>query len=64
VHRDGSPASNVNTECLQAWAKAVREVLVNDTDIYDARAILTPGKEAIKATVKAKMREYKTSNKA
>jgi 6-phospho-5-dehydro-2-deoxy-D-gluconate aldolase len=60
----GHAKINVNTECLQAWAKAVREVLANDADIYDARAILTPGKEAVKATVKAKMREYKTSNQA
>lgn len=60
----GHAKINVNTECLQAWSKAVREVLVKDADIYDARAILTPGKEAVKTTVKAKMREYKTNNKA
>lgn len=60
----GHAKINVNTECLQAWTKAVREVLTNDSEVYDARAILTPGKEAIKATVKAKMKEYKTSHKA
>ncbi|GAE27987.1 5-keto-2-deoxy-D-gluconate-6 phosphate aldolase [Halalkalibacter wakoensis JCM 9140] len=60
----GHAKINVNTECLQAWAKAVRDVLVNDSDIYDNRAITTPGKEAIVATVKAKMREFNTSNKA
>ncbi|MDT8859240.1 class II fructose-1,6-bisphosphate aldolase [Alkalihalobacillus sp. MEB130] len=60
----GHAKINVNTECLQAWAKAVREVLLNDSDIYDNRAITTPGKEAIIATVKEKMREFNTSNKA
>jgi 6-phospho-5-dehydro-2-deoxy-D-gluconate aldolase len=60
----GHAKINVNTECLQAWAKAVREVLVNDTEVYDPRSILTPGKEAIISTVKAKMREFKTSQKA
>lgn len=60
----GHAKINVNTECLQAWTKAVREVLTNDSEVYDARAILTPGKEAVKATVKAKMKEYKTSHKA
>ncbi|WP_332630381.1 class II fructose-1,6-bisphosphate aldolase [Halalkalibacter flavus] len=60
----GHAKINVNTECLQAWAKTVREVLINDSDIYDNRAITTPGKEAIVATVKEKMREFNTSNKA
>jgi 6-phospho-5-dehydro-2-deoxy-D-gluconate aldolase len=60
----GHAKINVNTECLQAWAKAVRNVLENDKDVYDARAILTPGKEAVKETVKAKIREFKSSHKA
>jgi 6-phospho-5-dehydro-2-deoxy-D-gluconate aldolase len=60
----GHAKINVNTECLQAWANAVRQVLISDSDIYDNRAITTPGKEAIIATVKAKMREFNSSNKA
>jgi 6-phospho-5-dehydro-2-deoxy-D-gluconate aldolase len=60
----GHAKINVNTECLQAWAKAVREVLDNDSKVYDARAILTPGKEAVKQTVKTKIREFKSNNKA
>lgn len=60
----GHAKINVNTECLQAWAKAVREVLIADLEIYDNRAITTPGKDAIVETVKAKMREFNTSNKA
>jgi 6-phospho-5-dehydro-2-deoxy-D-gluconate aldolase len=60
----GHAKINVNTECLQAWAKAVRQVLTNDKDVYDARTILTPGKEAVKATVKVKIREFKSNQKA
>jgi 6-phospho-5-dehydro-2-deoxy-D-gluconate aldolase len=60
----GHAKINVNTECLQAWAKAVRNVLEKDKEVYDARAILTPGKEAVKETVKEKIREFKSSNKA
>jgi len=60
----GHAKINVNTECLQAWTKAIREVLANDSEVYDPRVILTPGKEAVKATVKAKIREFKSNNKA
>jgi 6-phospho-5-dehydro-2-deoxy-D-gluconate aldolase len=60
----GHSKINVNTECLQAWTKAIREVLHNDTATFDARAILTPGKEAIKQTVIAKIKEFKSSHKA
>jgi 6-phospho-5-dehydro-2-deoxy-D-gluconate aldolase len=60
----GHSKINVNTECLQAWTKAIREVLHNDAAIFDARAILTPGKEAVKQTVKAKIRQFKSSHKA
>jgi 6-phospho-5-dehydro-2-deoxy-D-gluconate aldolase len=60
----GHAKINVNTECLQEWTKAIREVLANDSEVYDPRAILTPGKEAVKATVKAKIREFKSNNKA
>ncbi|MDY7222866.1 class II fructose-1,6-bisphosphate aldolase [Halalkalibacterium halodurans] len=60
----GHAKINVNTECLQAWAHAVRTILTNDQDIYDYRAITTPGTEAIVETVKTKMREFQTSGKA
>lgn len=60
----GHAKINVNTECLQAWSKAVREVLDQNPELYDARAILTPGKEAIIATAKQKMKEFKSSNRA
>lgn len=60
----GHAKINVNTECLQAWTKAVREVLNSDPALYDPRSILSPGKRAVKETVQEKMREFNTSNKA
>jgi 6-phospho-5-dehydro-2-deoxy-D-gluconate aldolase len=60
----GHAKINVNTECLQAWTKAIREVLDKDKEGYDPRTILSPGKEAVKQTVKAKIREFKSSYKA
>jgi len=59
----GHAKINVNTECMQAWAKAVRHVLDHDKELYDVRAILSPGKEAVKQTVKQKMREFMSSNR-
>lgn len=60
----GHAKINVNTECLQAWTKAIREVMDKDKEVYDPRTILSPGKEAVKQTVKAKIREFKSSYKA
>ncbi|MGG4468289.1 class II fructose-1,6-bisphosphate aldolase [Paenibacillus alvei] len=60
----GHAKINVNTECLQAWAQAVRELLVQDDKVYDARTILAPGQAAIIATVRSKMKEFGTSQKA
>lgn len=60
----GHAKINVNTECLQAWTKAVRQVLEYDSNVYDAKAILTPGMVAVKETVKAKIREFGSSCKA
>lgn len=60
----GHAKINVNTECLQSWAGAVREKLAEDAVTYDARSILTPGKEAVKETVKKKIAEFGTAQKA
>ena len=46
----------MNTENQIASAKAVREVLNNDKDVYDPRKYLGPAREAIKETVKGKIR--------
>lgn len=60
----GHAKINVNTECLQAWTKAVRNVLSTNPELYDPRSILTPGKQAVKETIKEKIREFNTSGKA
>jgi 6-phospho-5-dehydro-2-deoxy-D-gluconate aldolase len=60
----GHAKINVNTECTQVWAQAIREVLASDEKVYEPRAIIIPAKEAIKAVVKNKMKEFKTSHKA
>ena len=60
----GTAKINVNTENQIAWANMVRHVLANDAKVYDPRKIIGPGKEAIKETVIAKMREFGSDNKA
>jgi len=60
----GTAKINVNTENQIASAKAVRETLNNDANVYDPRKYLGPAREAIKATVQGKIREFGTSNKA
>ncbi|TDL95417.1 class IIb fructose-bisphosphate aldolase FdaB [Macrococcus carouselicus] len=60
----GTAKINVNTENQIASAKAVRETLNNDSEVYDPRKYLGPAREAIKATVQGKIREFGTSNKA
>lgn len=60
----GHAKINVNTECLQAWAKTLRQVLASDSHVYDPKSILTPGKEAIIFTVKDKLKEFGSSRKA
>ncbi|MCU7558125.1 class IIb fructose-bisphosphate aldolase FdaB [Macrococcus capreoli] len=60
----GTAKINVNTENQIASAKAVRETLNNDAEVYDPRKYLGPAREAIKATVIGKIREFGTSNKA
>ncbi len=55
---------NVNTECQQSFTKKVREVLANDSEVYDPRKIIGPGRDAIKQTVTDKMIEFGSVNKA
>ncbi|MGT2334217.1 class II fructose-bisphosphate aldolase [Staphylococcus aureus] len=60
----GTAKINVNTENQIASAKAVRDVLNNDKEVYDPRKYLGPAREAIKETVKSKIKEFGTSNRA
>ncbi|WP_243387111.1 class II fructose-bisphosphate aldolase [Bacillus kexueae] len=60
----GTAKINVNTENQIASAKRVREVLAESPELYDPRKYLGPAREAIKETVKGKMREFGSSGKA
>lgn len=55
---------NVNTENQVAMVKVVRELLDKNPDMIDPRKYLGPAREAIKETVKEKMRLFGSSNKA
>ncbi|MCR2805479.1 class II fructose-bisphosphate aldolase [Paenibacillus soyae] len=60
----GTAKINVNTENQIAFTKTVREVLASDSEVYDPRKFIGPGREAIKQTVIGKIREFGSSNKA
>ncbi|MFC4024944.1 class II fructose-1,6-bisphosphate aldolase [Oceanobacillus longus] len=60
----GTAKINVNTENQLAQAKAVRETLNAKPNLYDPRKYLGPGSEAIKETVKGKMREFGSAQQA
>ncbi len=60
----GTAKINVNTENQIASAKTVREVLAAKPEEYDPRKYLGPARETIKETVKGKMREFGSSQKA
>ena len=60
----GTAKINVNTENQIAATKAIREFLDNDKKTYDPRKFLGPARDAIKATVIGKMREFGSSNQA
>ena len=59
---------NVNTECQLAFAAAVRGYIEAGKDKqgkgYDPRKLLAPGVEAIKETVRAKIRLFGSDGKA
>ncbi|MGO4889768.1 class II fructose-bisphosphate aldolase [Anaerobacillus sp. MEB173] len=60
----GTAKINVNTENQISSTKVIREVLAEKPDLYDPRKFLGPARDAIKETVKGKMREFGSSNKA
>lgn len=60
----GTAKINVNTENQIASAKAVRETLAAKPEEYDPRKYLGPARDAIKATVAGKMREFGSSGQA
>jgi fructose-bisphosphate aldolase class II len=60
----GTAKINVNTENQMACTAAVRSVLEANPSEYDPRKYLGPAREAVKETVKRKMREFGCSGKA
>ncbi|MDF2946724.1 MAG: fructose-bisphosphate aldolase [Bacillales bacterium] len=60
----GTSKINVNTENQIVFTKVVRETLANDSKMYDPRKFLTPGRDAVQATVVGKIREFGSNNKA
>ncbi|MEK4228328.1 class II fructose-bisphosphate aldolase [Solibacillus sp. FSL H8-0538] len=60
----GTAKINVNTENQIEATKVIREILDADKKVYDPRKFLGPAREAIKATVIGKMREFGSSQKA
>jgi len=57
----GTAKINVNTENQIQGTKTVRDILAAYPDVYDPRKYLGPMREAIKATVIGKMREFGSS---
>lgn len=55
---------NVNTENQVASTKLVRELLINNQDMIDPRKYLGPARDAIKETVKEKIRLFGSEGKA
>ena len=54
----GTAKINVNTESQQAWAKILREVVANDSKIYDPRKFIGPGKKGIAQVVEDKCKVF------
>lgn len=55
---------NVNTENQVACTDAIREVLANNSTVYDPRKYLGPGKKAMIDVVKAKIELFGSANQA
>ncbi|WP_152655861.1 class II fructose-1,6-bisphosphate aldolase [Oceanobacillus sp. CFH 90083] len=60
----GHAKINVNTECNQAWVKAVREYVEQHPDSHNIPEIMQTGMHAIEKVVTEKMHLFGSSNKA
>ncbi|MCY8055700.1 class II fructose-1,6-bisphosphate aldolase [Bacillus inaquosorum] len=60
----GHAKININTECMVAWAEKTRVMFEENPDLYEPRTYMTPGIDAVKETVKSKMREFGSAGKA
>ncbi|WPP42458.1 class II fructose-1,6-bisphosphate aldolase [Paenibacillus hunanensis] len=60
----GHAKVNINTESVTAWSLQLRQTLVDHPDTTEPRTILTPARQAIEDSVRAKIREFRSSGKA
>jgi len=60
----GTAKINVNTENQITSSQTVRKILAEKPELYDPRKYLGPARDTIKETVKGKMREFGSSNRA
>ncbi len=60
----GHAKININTECVTVWSEQLRRTLAEDAETTEPRKILMPSRDAIKASVIAKMREFGSSGRA
>ena len=60
----GHAKINVNTELQQQWTAAVRAKLAADSEVYDPRKVIAPGKEAIVKTTKEIIVMFGSAGKA
>ncbi|MFB5679079.1 class II fructose-1,6-bisphosphate aldolase [Paenibacillus terreus] len=60
----GHAKININTECVTAWSLQLRKTLAENLEITEPRLILTPAREAIRETVRTKIRQFGSSGKA
>ncbi|GAB2570491.1 class II fructose-1,6-bisphosphate aldolase [Gracilibacillus alcaliphilus] len=60
----GHAKINVNTECNQAWAQTIRELLTNNPALYSPPDILGTGMKAIEKVVTEKIQLFGSANKA
>ena len=51
----GTAKINVNTECQMAFARELRELLANDSKVYDPRKIIGPATKGIANAVREKL---------
>ncbi|WP_322907944.1 class II fructose-1,6-bisphosphate aldolase [Paenibacillus campi] len=60
----GHAKVNINTESVTAWSLQLRRTLAENTETTEPRTILTPARTAIEDSVRAKIREFRSSGKA
>lgn len=59
----GTCKINVNTECQLAFNKIIREVIANDSKVYDPRKLIGPATKGIENAVTEKMTVFGTLGK-